>query len=266
MSTELAQYNGHTPATIPAPAAEPERPANDLMLWAESAVAANNIAQSLARTSFVPKAFQGKPDEVTAAILTGQEMGLSPMAALRSMHVIQGTAGLDAIALRGLVQSHGHEIWTEESTDVRAIVCGRRKGSDKVERVVWTIERAQKAGYVSKNANYKTVPQDMLLARATASVARLIDADGLLGMPYAREELEDEAGAVAVQAPKRVSRRKPQPIGTPEPDVRQPSADEATEPDDGPENNDTAGEGLWDEDAANGSTDWPEAATPGGAA
>ncbi|MBQ1164370.1 hypothetical protein KBZ21_40985, partial [Streptomyces sp. A73] len=42
-----------------------------------------------------------KPDEVTAAILAGQEMGLSPMAALRSMHVINGVAGLSAISLRG---------------------------------------------------------------------------------------------------------------------------------------------------------------------
>ncbi|MBQ1164550.1 hypothetical protein KBZ21_41965, partial [Streptomyces sp. A73] len=80
-----------------------------------------NIAQSLAKTSFVPKAFQGKPDEVTAAILAGQEMGLSPRAALRSMHVINGVAGLSAISLRGLVQAHGHEMWTEESTSTRAI-------------------------------------------------------------------------------------------------------------------------------------------------
>ncbi|MFE6127491.1 hypothetical protein ACFQ6Q_04325 [Streptomyces sp. NPDC056437] len=253
--TELATYNGHSTALAqPAPEPETQRPSNDLMAWAESAVAANNIAQSLARTSFVPKAFQGKPDEVTAAILTGQEMGLSPMAALRSMHVIQGTAGLDAIALRGLVQSHGHEIWTEESTDVRAIVCGRRRGSDKVERVVWTIERAAKAGYVAKNQNYKSVPQDMLLARATASVARLIDADGLLGMPYAREELEDEAG-VSSEAPaaKRVSRKKPQPIPAPEPEVTAPTAAEAAE------------DGASDEQAASHDEPplWPDTAEPG---
>ncbi|MBQ1164666.1 hypothetical protein KBZ21_42575, partial [Streptomyces sp. A73] len=79
------------------------------------------IAHSLAKTSFVPKAVQGKPDEVTAASLAGQEMGLSPMAALRSKHVINGVAGLSAISLRGLVQAHGHEMWTEESTSTRAI-------------------------------------------------------------------------------------------------------------------------------------------------
>ena len=184
------------------------------------------------------------------------------MAALRSMHVIQGTAGLDAIALRGLVQSHGHEIWTEESTDVRAIVCGRRKGSDKVERSVWTIERAQKAGYVGKNQNYRSVPQDMLLARATSSVARLIDADGLLGMPYSAEELQDEAGQSAeAPKPKRVSRKKSEPVAPAEPEPEAPTADEAAEPD-GPENE--------DDKAANAAVSgdyepplWPDTAQPG---
>lgn len=245
--TELATYNGHTPATLQP--AEAQRPKNDLMAWAESAVAANNIAQSLARTSFVPKAFQGKPDEVTAAILTGQEMGLSPMAALKSMHVVQGTAGLSAHALRGLVQSHGHEMWTEESTDVRAIVCGKRKGSDKVERVVWTLERATKAGYVAKNPNYKSVPQDMLLARATASVARLVDADGLLGMPYSAEELADEAGSVGeTTQPKRVSRKKAEPVAVPTPELAPPTAAEAAE-DDEPPAEDAPSDALWPEAA-----------------
>ncbi|MBQ1164270.1 hypothetical protein KBZ21_40455, partial [Streptomyces sp. A73] len=54
----------------------------------------------------------GKPDEVTAAILAGQEMGLSPMAALRSMHVINGVAGLSAISLRasGVIEHTGQYV------------------------------------------------------------------------------------------------------------------------------------------------------------
>ncbi|MBQ1164468.1 hypothetical protein KBZ21_41525, partial [Streptomyces sp. A73] len=41
------------------------------------------------------------------------------------------------------------------------------------------------------NPNYKTQPQNMLLARATAECARLIAADVLMGMPYSAEELAD---------------------------------------------------------------------------
>lgn len=251
--TELAHYNGHTPAVpaIPVEAPQTAQKTSELVAWAESAVAANNIAQSLARTSFVPKAFQNKPDEVTAAILAGQEMGLSPMAALRSMHVIQGTAALSAIALRGLVQSKGHEIWTEESTATRAIVCGRRKGTDQVERVAWSMDRATKAGFVQKNPNYKSQPQNMLLARATAECARLIAADALMGMPYSSEELADEQA----EAPKtrKVTRKKAEPAPTAEPEIEAPSAEE------------TAGD---DEPADDTPADdyepplWPDAAQP----
>ncbi|MBQ1167039.1 hypothetical protein KBZ21_54490, partial [Streptomyces sp. A73] len=69
------------------------------------------------------------------------------------MHVINGVAGLSAISLRGLVQAHGHEMWTEESTSTRAIVCGRRQGQAQEERVTWTMDRATKAGFPAKNPN-----------------------------------------------------------------------------------------------------------------
>ncbi|MBQ1164367.1 hypothetical protein KBZ21_40970, partial [Streptomyces sp. A73] len=37
------------------------------------------------------------------------------------------------------------------------------------------MDRATKAGFPAKNPNYKTQPQNMLLARATAECARLSD-------------------------------------------------------------------------------------------
>ncbi|MBQ1164383.1 hypothetical protein KBZ21_41050, partial [Streptomyces sp. A73] len=42
---------------------------------------------------------------------------------------------------------------------------GRRKGQAQEERVTWTMDRATKAGFPAKNPNYKTQPQNMLLAR-----------------------------------------------------------------------------------------------------
>lgn len=257
MSTELATYNGHTPAVVE-PQPEPiSQSTTDLMAWAESAAAANSVAEGLARTCFVPKAFQGKPDDVTAAILAGNEMGLSPMAALNAFHVIGGKPGMYAVALRGLLQGRGHDIWTEESTDVRAIVCGRRRGSEQTERVVWTAERAVKAGFPAKNPNYKTQPQSMLLARATAECARLVAADALLGMPYSAEELADEADAdAAPNTPRKVSRRKkPEPAAPAEPEVTEPTADEATEsePSDAPTEDQPADGALWPDTAQPGS-------------
>lgn len=179
-------------------------PISKLGRWAQDARDAHLVAQSLAKTVFVPREMQGKPELVTAAILTGTEMGLQPMASLRSIDVIQGTPAMRAHALRGLVQAAGHEVWVDESTDTRAIVCGQRSGSEKVQRSVWTIDRAQKLGLTARD-QWRKQPQAMLIARATAEVCRLIASDVLLGMPYAVEELDEPD----VARPRKPVKRKP---------------------------------------------------------
>lgn len=194
---------------------EPGEVETGLVAWAREARAAAAIAESLARTSFVPKAMQGKPAEVTAAILTGREIGIEPMSALRSIDVIEGTPAMRAHALRGLVQAHGHAVWVEESTSTRAIVAGRRKGEEQVQKSTWTIARAERMGLSGKQ-NWKRMPEAMLIARATAEVCRLVAADVLLGIPYAVEELDDDR--VEAPAPrKRKAQREP--VAPAEPDV-----------------------------------------------
>jgi DNA-directed RNA polymerase specialized sigma24 family protein len=163
--------------------------------------------RELAQTSFVPKAFQGKPAEVTAAIMAGQEIGLQPVAALRSIDVIQGKPSLSAVAMRGLVQSKGHEVWVEESTETRAIVKGRRRGEEVVQTSTWTIDRAKRMGLTSKST-WKDQPQAMLIARATAECCRLVAADVILGMPYAREELLDLDDEVELKPARKVAKRR----------------------------------------------------------
>lgn len=166
----------------------PQMQDHALVQWAYAAQEAHKIAQSLARTSFVPRSLQGKPGDITAAILAGQELGLQPMATLRSMDIIQGTPALRAHAMRGLVQSRGHEVKLVESSEVLCVMAGRRKGEDWQE-VTWSIERAQKLGLTGKD-QWKKQPQAMLIARATGEICRLIASDVLHAMPYASEELD----------------------------------------------------------------------------
>jgi hypothetical protein len=182
-----------------------------LMEWAQSASAAHEIAQHLVRTSFVPEGFRGKPDEATAAILAGIEVGLQPMAALRSFDVIQGTAAPRANTLRAIVQSQGHEVWVVESTETRAIVAGRRRGSSQEQTSTWTLDRAKRLGLTGKK-NWQAQPQAMLVARATSELCRLIASDAILGLPYSIEELVDgddlAAAEVVPIAPKRRTARR----------------------------------------------------------
>jgi hypothetical protein len=183
-----------------------------LTVWAQSAREAAAVARSLARTPFVPDSLRAKrtyaeqtqddldsitASNITAAILTGQEIGIEPMASLRSIDVIQGTPALRAVALRALVLTAGHEIWVEESTQTRAIVKGRRKGSDHIQESVWTLDRARGLSLLGKD-NWRKQPGAMLVARATSECARLVAADALLGVPYSAEELNDGIEVVGV--------------------------------------------------------------------
>jgi hypothetical protein len=197
--TEIAVPDSNDTATtgeqraelVPAGAAQ-----SDLVLWAYEAKQAHQIARSLASTSFVPAALRGKPAEITAAILTGRELRLQPMAALRSLDIIQGTPALRAHAMRGLVQSHGHKVWLVQQTPERVVMRGQRResgGWGPEQQVEWTIERATQLGLTGKS-EWKKQPQTMLTARATGEICRLIAADVLYAVPYAAEELLDHQG------------------------------------------------------------------------
>lgn len=168
--------------------------------WASSADAAYSVAERLVQSSFVPAAFKGKPVEATAAILAGLEIGLRPMAALRSFDVIQGQAAPRAVTLRAVVQSYGHELVLKESTATRAVVAGRRAGTETWQTSTWTIDRARELGLTGKD-NWKKQPGAMLVARATAECARLIASDAILGIPYSIEEIADGAAASPVDTP-----------------------------------------------------------------
>lgn len=198
----------HAPASLPArtgPAEVEQAPPaaadqvfqnSPLVQWAYEARQANQIAQSLANTSFVPASLRGKPNDITAAILAGQELGLKPMATLKSIDIIQGTPALRAHAMRGLIQSQGHEIELVESDPQHCVMRGRRSGAEAWQVVTWTIERATQLGLMGKD-QWKKQPQTMLVARATGELCRLIASDALHGMPYASEELDTVAEKVA---------------------------------------------------------------------
>src|SRR4051812_6140868 len=71
------------------------------------------LASRVSKTSFVPDVFRNKPEEVLSAILSGREIGIGPMQSLQKINVIKGKPTQSAELMRALVQSKGHEIWTE---------------------------------------------------------------------------------------------------------------------------------------------------------
>jgi len=251
MSTELA-HRQPEPGVV-----DVNRAVAELATWAESARAAHDVAVQLCQTSFVPQSFRDKPHEATAAILSGLEVGLSPMAALRSYDVISGTAAPRAATLRAILQSRGHRIWVHEATATRAIVRGQRAGESQIQESVWTMDRAKQLGLAGKD-NWRKQPQAMLVARATAECARLVASDAILGIAYTVEELVDDAAidvgpqTATKTATRRTARRAPvEPKAhepAPEPELDEPGTP-AAEPEPKPsaytpEGNRPAGDDL----------------------
>jgi hypothetical protein len=181
--------------------------------------AAAELAKQVANTEFVPKALRGNPAAIAACILYGDELGIGPLQSLAKISVIEGKPSLSAEAQRALILSAGHDMWVVEANNTKVTVAGKRSNSEHVSTVTWTLDDAKRAG-IGGRQNWRTYPRQMLMARATAELARLIFADAVGGL-LATEELEDgdvEAaeGEVAPTAKrKRRSVAAPQTTGRP---------------------------------------------------
>jgi hypothetical protein len=197
----------------------PNDAAAQLVAWADAARSAAALATSLVATNVCPPPFRGKPQEATAVILLGAELGLSPIAALRSMFEIRGQLGMYVRAQVALVQSRGHRIWTVRESDDEVVVAGsRRDDPDHVTEVAWTIARARQAGLIRRGRNnepsqYELQPRSMLWARAAGDVARRIAADVLNGVPELDDPVDSgQAATAARSAPGRVIQRQPRTV------------------------------------------------------
>lgn len=152
---------------------------------------AYQISKALCKTSMVPKQYQGRPEEGAAAIMYGAELGLNAIQSLQQVIVINGKPAIEARTAAGLLIRFGCQLRTIESSPTQVTVQGTRPATGADETVTWTIERAQQAGYTS-NRLYKTIPEQMLYAKAVMEVARKIAPDILSGIAYSVEELRAE--------------------------------------------------------------------------
>ena len=159
--------------------------------WVELMQPAVELAKAVAGTDFVPKAMRENPAAITAAILYGDEVGIGPMQSLAKIAVIDGRPSLAAEAQRALILAAGHDLWIEESTVTRCTIAGRRRGSDATSRVTWSMDDAKRANLAGRS-NWRNYPRQMLLARASAELARAVFADAIGGLA-ATEELEELA-------------------------------------------------------------------------
>ncbi|OCB56171.1 hypothetical protein A5722_14850 [Mycobacterium vulneris] len=183
------------------------------------------FAEGMCYSALVPDRFRGKPGDGAAAILFGAEIGLSPIASLRSVIVIHGQPGLEARTMKAILKAKGYKFKTHEISDTACDIEAWSPDGSESERCRFTMEDAIKAQYVpveiegkpgeyKKNSNnklqgnmkYITEPKNMLRAKATAVVCREIAPHILLGMPFSSDELDTEDWS---QPPASQTQRRP---------------------------------------------------------
>lgn len=150
-----------------------------------------DLARIYAKSSLLPPDLRGKEADVFVTIMAGMELGLAPMAALRSIHVVKGKPILSADGMVAVVQASGLcEYFTcVESSAAIATYETKRKGAPTPQRLSFTIDEAKVAG-IAGGDNWKKYPSAMLRARAKAALARDVYPDAIAGV-YTDDEARD---------------------------------------------------------------------------
>lgn len=159
-------------------------------------------ARLLAKDMFESRMFSayGSPQAVLSTVMVGRELGLPAMASLRSVHNIEGKHSLAASLMLALVLKSGLAEFFEpiSFSPTEATFETKRKGARNPVKLTHTIEMAQQA-WPKKKADWLDAfnasgwgrnPTDMLVARATARLARMVYPDLLAGL-YTPEELRE---------------------------------------------------------------------------
>jgi len=158
------------------------------------------FSDMLASSSMVPKAYQGKPQDILVCVQWGYEMGLAPMQALQNIAVINGKPSVYGDAAMALVQASSvcedvEEYFEGEGTPNPVAVCVAKRKGRKPVTAKFSVEDAKRAGLWGKQGPWSAYPKRMMQMRARGFALRDAFPDVLKGLITAEEaqDYPDEA-------------------------------------------------------------------------
>lgn len=160
---------------------------------------AMRFSDMLAKSQMVPKAYQGKPEDVLVAVQWGRELGLAPLQALQNIACINGKPSVYGDAAMALVQASSvceniEEYFEGEGSPNPVAVCvAKRKGRTPVT-VRFSVEDAKRAGLWGKTGPWQAYPKRMMQMRARGFALRDAFPDVLKGL-ITVEEAQDYPSA-----------------------------------------------------------------------
>lgn len=153
---------------------------------------AMEFSKMLAASTMVPKAYQGKAQDIMVCVQWGYEIGLAPMQALQNIAVINGKPSVYGDAAMALVQASPvcediEEYFEGEGTPNPVAVCVAKRKGRKPVVAKFSVEDAKRAGLWGKQGPWQAYPKRMMQMRARGFALRDAFPDVLKGLITAEE-------------------------------------------------------------------------------
>ncbi len=180
------------------------------------------FSEMLAASAMVPKAYQGKPQDIMVCVQWGYEIGLAPMQALQNIAVINGKPSVYGDAAMALVQASPvcediEEYFEGEGTPNPVAVCVAKRKGRKPVVARFSVEDAKRAGLWGKQGPWTAYPKRMMQMRARGFALRDAFPDVLKGLITAEEAQDYPTEEKSAPAPRRAPANPLDMVASPEP-------------------------------------------------
>lgn len=156
-------------------------------------------ASALAKSSLVPTAYQGKPEDCFIVLDMAQRVGMTPLMAMQALNVVKGKPSWNGQACMAIIRADSEFVNPrpvyvgKTGTDERGCYIKARLAStgEEICGTTVTIAMAKAEGWTS-NSKWRNMPEQMLAYRAAAFFARVYCPERLMGCAV-EGEAEDSA-------------------------------------------------------------------------
>jgi hypothetical protein len=171
-----------------------------------------SMGDQLARTGFLPEHIKNGP-QFAAIVMTGKEMGMPPMRAIRSFYLVKGKVMEDASSQLARFKNNGGRATFDVLDETRAVLTLTHPNGDK-HTETWTLEDAKKAGLL--NGMVGKFPKAMLRSRVITAGLKSLGWEGAVGTYDPSELVDTVEDAPQVQPVRTVEVLPPaKPVGPP---------------------------------------------------
>lgn len=147
------------------------------------------MASMLAKSNLIPDALVGKPSDVLVTLLTGRELGLSPMQSLRLIYVVKGRPYVSAQLKIAMVKRSPECVYLRcvETSVERATFETERRGEGKTT-LTFTADEARAAQLLGRQTksgepdNWTKYTATMLRWRAASALCDMVYPDVVGGI------------------------------------------------------------------------------------